>query len=255
MKKLAVCVGINDYPGSSNDLHGCVNDAQNWGNLLTNQGYEVAMLLDSQATKLNVMTALRTALATLRFSDRLIFTYSGHGSWVPDTNGDEADGRDEVMCLYDFPTGGLLSDDEMYDLFQSRRFGSRVTIFSDSCFSGTLARFANVSYHAKPRFLSPSEFLSETQLKAAARVEMTQVIDKPRSGTVLISGCSENEYSYDAFLDGKPQGAFSAYAMKTFQPGIKMAAWFKQIRSNLPSPEYPQSPQLTAKPWQRYWSL
>lgn len=255
MKKLAVCVGINDYPGANNDLHGCVNDANNWAELLTGQGYEVVSLLDSNATKVNVLTALRVAIARLKFSDRLVFTYSGHGSWVPDANGDEADGRDEVICLYDFPTGGLLSDDEMYTLFQLRKWGSRVTIFSDSCFSGTLARFANLSQRGTPRFLPPAEFLPEDQLRAARRVETVQAKDQPRSGTVLISGCSEDEYSYDADVDGQPQGAFSAYAIKTFKQGISMSSWYKAIRTQLPSSEYPQTPLLTARPWQRYWAL
>jgi len=30
MAKLALCIGINDYPGTVNDLSGCVNDAQDW---------------------------------------------------------------------------------------------------------------------------------------------------------------------------------------------------------------------------------
>ena len=33
MKK-AVCIGINNYPGTSNDLQGCVNDANDWCALL-----------------------------------------------------------------------------------------------------------------------------------------------------------------------------------------------------------------------------
>ena len=28
--KLALCVGINDYPGVSSDLYGCRNDAADW---------------------------------------------------------------------------------------------------------------------------------------------------------------------------------------------------------------------------------
>lgn len=257
MKKLAVCVGINDYPGSGNDLHGCVNDANNWSRMLELQGFEVVKLLDSDATKINVLTALKVAIARLRFGDRLVFSYSGHGSWIPDADGDEADGRDEVICLYDFMSGGLLSDDEMYTLFQLRRWGSRVTVLSDSCFSGTLARFMDPGHapSATPRFMSPSNFLAGNQLRAAKRVQAVKANDRPRSGTVLISGCSENEYSYDAIVDSQPQGAFSAYALKAFYPGIKMGAWYKAIRAQLPSNDYPQTPLMTARPWQRYWSL
>ncbi len=30
MTKRALCVGINDYPGTNSDLSGCVNDAEDW---------------------------------------------------------------------------------------------------------------------------------------------------------------------------------------------------------------------------------
>ena len=34
MANRALCVGINDYPGSNMDLAGCVNDAKDWQALL-----------------------------------------------------------------------------------------------------------------------------------------------------------------------------------------------------------------------------
>lgn len=34
MKKLALCVGINDYQGSQNDLSGCINDFNDWIDIL-----------------------------------------------------------------------------------------------------------------------------------------------------------------------------------------------------------------------------
>ena len=44
------------------------------------------------------------------FSDKtLVVHYSGHGTFVKDRNGDEADGQDEAMYLYD----GALLDDEL----------------------------------------------------------------------------------------------------------------------------------------------
>ncbi len=30
MAKNALCIGINDYPGTGSDLAGCVNDANDW---------------------------------------------------------------------------------------------------------------------------------------------------------------------------------------------------------------------------------
>lgn len=47
------------------------------------------------------------------FSDKtLVVHYSGHGTFVKDRNGDEADGQDEAMYLYD----GALLDDELSEI-------------------------------------------------------------------------------------------------------------------------------------------
>jgi hypothetical protein len=49
MAKYALCIGINDYPGTGSDLAGCVNDANDWATLLKNRGFLVDKLLDKQA--------------------------------------------------------------------------------------------------------------------------------------------------------------------------------------------------------------
>ena len=51
MTKRALCVGINDYPGTGSDLSGCVNDAKDWTEVLNARGYEVTTLLDGQAKR------------------------------------------------------------------------------------------------------------------------------------------------------------------------------------------------------------
>lgn len=39
------CIGINNYPGTSNDLSGCVNDAKDWSALLQGMGFETSLML------------------------------------------------------------------------------------------------------------------------------------------------------------------------------------------------------------------
>lgn len=256
-KRFALCVGINDYPGTGQDLRGCVNDAGDWGRLLTSEGYAVQTLLDAQATKAAILAGLRSLVAQARFADRIVFTYSGHGSWVPDRDGDEEDRRDEVLVAHDFRTGGLITDDELNEVFAERRFGVRVLVVSDSCNSGTLHRFveAHTVVDAKPRFLAPSEFLSDEALVRAAVVAEEQPRGTSRTQTALLSGCADTEYSYDAFIDGRPRGAFTAHALATYKSGQSLAAWHKAIRQNLPNGEYPQTPQFQATSSQRRWSL
>lgn len=51
MARRALCIGINDYPGTDSDLSGCVNDAHDWGAMLQARGFTVSTLLDAQATR------------------------------------------------------------------------------------------------------------------------------------------------------------------------------------------------------------
>lgn len=246
-KRLALCVGINDYPGSGNDLSGCVNDAEGWAALLDSLDYEVVKLLDEDATKYVVAAELRNAMHDLRFGDRFVFTYSGHGSWVRDANADERDGRDECLVLHDWQNAGLLTDDDLFAIYQQRRYGVRVTAISDSCHSGTVARF--VSPCGAPRFFPP-ELLDPVDVQTAPR---RRAVGRP--DTVLMSGCDDLEYSYDAWIDGAPQGAFSHAALATFAEGQSMQVWHQRIRAFIDTDAYPQHPQLQATSWQRYWKL
>ncbi len=108
MAKLAVCVG-NNYPGTNAELNGCVNDAYDWATCLESSGYLSKVMVE--ATKKEVLEQLTTMVARATYGDRIVFTYSGHGTWIPDRDGDEADYRDEVLCMADYMQGGLLTKD------------------------------------------------------------------------------------------------------------------------------------------------
>ena len=79
MKK-AVCIGINDYPGSFNDLKGCVNDARDWSALLAGMGFDVSLLLDSQATRINVKAALQGLIDATNAGDVTVSSRAGEGA-------------------------------------------------------------------------------------------------------------------------------------------------------------------------------
>jgi hypothetical protein len=259
MKKFSLHVGINDYPGTGADLNGCVNDAKNWTSLLEEEGYVATTLLDTDATKSMVVAHLKALIALARFGDRVVFTYSGHGSWLPDVGGDEEDGRDECLVLHDYATGGLLLDDEINEIVSGRRFGVRFYFFSDSCHSGSVSRFVNTTGrnlpHGVPRFLPPAAFLTGSELIAANAVKDVTPKGLSRNNGVLISGCADTEYSYDAYIDGIPQGAFSAAALKAYQKGITMRAWHRALNAGINKTFHPQNPQLQGSLWQRSWKL
>lgn len=247
----AVVVGINDYPGTGSDLQGCVNDALDWSAALQDRGYQVNALFNSTATRQAILAALTAAVMASKRGDRLVFTFSGHGTWVPDRDGDEADGRDEALVCHDFREGGLLLDDTLHTVL-STPAGVRSIVLSDSCHSGTLSRFVGEPVPSQPRFLPPAAFLEGSVLQAAERVQHARTTTPSRPGTVLLSGCADHEYSYD--VGGpRPHGAFTNAALQALPTAKSYAGWMKAIRKQLPTEATPQTPQLTANLIQRRW--
>jgi hypothetical protein len=63
---------------------------------------------------------------------------------------------------------------------------------------------------------------------------------------ILVSGCSDREYSYDAEIDGRYNGAMSAMAIRVIRqnPGQTYREFHTRLRQLLPSSDFPQSPQL-----------
>lgn len=231
MKK-AICIGINNYPGVSNDLKGCVNDANDWENLLLFAGFSIEKILDKQATRQNILNALDNLVTSATAGDEIIFTYSGHGTSVTDKSGDEPDAYDEALYVYD----GVLLDDELRAILQKVKPDVHILVISDSCFSGTVTRALN-SESAKPRYIKTENIPSEAKLKKRFLAEEDMI-------EILLSGCSDSEYSYDAHIDGRWNGAMTAYATAMIRKGQTYKQFFGKIREFLPSEQHPQTPQL-----------
>lgn len=148
--KKAVIVGIN-YTGTNEQLHGCVNDAQRmFNNLIDNFDYkpqDIVILTDEQVisygaraarpTCENIMGALVEMVVEARKGDRLFFSYSGHGDVFKDLEGNSATGNKEAICPVDYGEKGLISSDDLYHIAMNVPHGVKMTIITDSCFTGT----------------------------------------------------------------------------------------------------------------------
>lgn len=264
MAKRALCIGVNDYPGTGMDLSGCVNDAQDWAEQLDARGYAVTVLLDRKATKAAMSAAFRRLVKSAAAGDSLVITFSGHGTYQPDTNDDEADGYDEALCPYDLTTRGALTDDAIRTLFAPLHREARLVLISDSCHSGTVTRAAPGDVDAdgpRPRFMPMGNWLPDAALPRALGGRAARIVTPPgdvsafkgvvagRAKDLLLAGCREgpNNYSYDARFRGRPNGAFTYYALKTLKTLSATATyvdWHRQICEHLPSASFPQSPQL-----------
>lgn len=258
--KLALCIGINDYPGTGSDLRGCVNDAHDWADELAKRDFDVRTLLDAQATGDAMRAGIRERLDAAASGDTVVITYSGHGTWVADLDGDEPDRRDEALCPYDVGRRGPLLDDELFELLSDRRRGVRAVVISDSCHSGTVARYAlaPTTSDRRIRFLPPAVFLSEEDAATARRLPRVWRGSRSRHAALLLSGCQDVEYSYDAAFDGRPNGAFTYAALSALRrlpEGATYRDWMAEICAALPSQDYPQQPGLQGTSHQRRWPV
>ena len=129
----AIIIGIAAYARIS-QLDYTDDDAESVAQRLASlPGWDpnnMVLLLNSQATSANFM-ALLNELQGGTEDDILFIFFSGHGNRVEDTNGDEADGYDEVLCFYDV---NLL--DDTFALLLASLPMRRMAIMMDACYSG-----------------------------------------------------------------------------------------------------------------------
>jgi metacaspase-1 len=258
MTNRALCVGVNDYPVRGMDLKGCVNDAKAWAGVLHEHfdftTADVTVLLDRDATKRRILSRLKALLRGARKGDVLVFTNSSHGTYVADTDGDEPR-FDEAMCPWDCDER-LIVDDELRELFDALPAGVHLTVVSDSCFSGTLTRavppFGNPD-RRRVRFLNPRRLgLPELPAVADGRARSDRRAGRPESTMkeVLVSGCREVQYSYDAKFGNRYHGAMSYYALQSLAAARWATAyttWVARVDRLLRDDGYDQSPRLEGR--------
>lgn len=237
MKK-ALCVGINDYPGTINDLNGCVNDAEDWAALLSTEFAftQVNTLLNENATKENILNELTLLVDGAEDGDVIVFTYSGHGTQYVDEDGDEEDYYDEALYVYDT----AIIDDELREILDKLNPGATAYLIIDSCFSGTVTRLLINNTELKPRFIQ--------NLRAIGRLPRKRFLEEEMK-ELLLTGSSDSEYSYDAYINGRYNGAMSYYALRRLEENTE-ATWedfYSRLRLDLPSSTFPQTPQLEGK--------
>jgi metacaspase-1 len=223
MVGLSLHVGINQvdkqayYPLHIPDLLACKNDALAMQKLADKIGYQTSIIQDEQATYSNVTQAIADAAASLNSGDIFFLTYSGHGSQVLDTNGDETDGLDETWVLYD----RQIIDDELYELWSKFKPGVRILVISDSCHSGTITKDITLS-------------VERNLLKG---IEKEKGIICQASG-ILISGCQDKQLS----LEGRENGVFTSRLLEVWNNGLFQGS-HRQLRNaiaaRMPSSQAP----------------
>ena len=279
----ALCVGINNFNNlPAAKLSGCVNDANDMAALLTEtRGFatsDVTVLTDGAATKDAVMAALRSLadLAKAGNLDYLVFSFSSHGTQVPDVNDDEkaetkgalkGKKADEAFCTADVIQKGnqwdpdhIITDDELHDLFVTIPERCLVEAYLDTCHSGSGLKAIDLMGfpgRPRPRYLPPPSFEAFIALnapKAAAlppsmlssKKDMRAADAVARKGAILWAGCRSDQTSADATFDNRANGAFTFFYIKHVRanPGATRREILKKLRADIKAGNFDQVPQL-----------
>lgn len=140
MAAASVHLGLNRvsaaHYGGEQPLRGCIADAQSMRAIALANGFTPALLLDDAATVANLAQAMTAAAAQLDAGDTFFLSYAGHGSQVFDGDGQEPDGLNETLCLFD----RMLIDDELHGLIAAFKRGVRILVVTDSCHSASATR-------------------------------------------------------------------------------------------------------------------
>lgn len=230
--KKALLVGIN-YINTPYALSGCVDDVNRMKDLLSQRGFSSFQLLtDSTSlkpTKQNILNELRKMIVNAVPGDILFFYFSGHGSYTYDRNGDEIDGKDEMIISSDLQ--GIL-DDELKTILSNgiKREVTLVGLF-DSCHSGTM-------FDLKFNYLDSNDYDKYTENDKVTECD---------GNVIMISGCMDVQTSVEAFIDNKAQGAMTWSFIETINktPNYSWRELVKSMRSLLRNNSFPQIPQLS----------
>ncbi len=154
----ALLVGIDEYK-YINELIGSKQDVENMREFIESEwGYQpaqISTLTDAQATRSNILSTIDNWLIRdTRRGDKVLFYYSGHGTYVKDNwPYDEKDGSDEALCPVNttLSRDNLIRDDEIHERLKKLE-GRQVTLIIDACHSGTMTK--SVSF-ASPTVKTP----------------------------------------------------------------------------------------------------
>jgi hypothetical protein len=287
-KKYALLVGINDYI-NYNGLDGAVPDVEHMKALLESKfGFSPAnetMLTDRDATRANILAALKAMSLKAGKGDLFVFHYSGHGTLWLDSKSQVVDETvktelhvkfsdggvvdypldyyDSAICPVDSgsfsggkPWPNLILDDELYDIFAPMTAkGVEVVVISDSCHSGSVGKAGEVK--GKIRWVDP---LKAANIKSFADIKtpkgQRRAPKKQIATNYIVFGAAQNnEFAMDAAGTNQLGGLFTStlidYINASKTPLTYKRLWEltnkKVADTSLNSFNNPQHPSLTGQ--------
>ncbi|CAH0236333.1 hypothetical protein SRABI130_02875 [Pseudomonas sp. Bi130] len=258
----ALIVGISDYNSRYGSLPGCLNDMQEWRDLLVStfkfQPDDIRLLANDRATKAEILIRLEWLFSSTDV-DSLVFCFAGHGASIRrreyDT-GDLLDHMDEALVSY--PTSAaediqdhLIFDDDLAEIIsrQNIELTNKLTLVFDACHAGGMLRdiLINVDDAYLPRSIVMPPDVASRELSATAlktrRIGALQGLE-PRH--VICAAAKDIESAWDARMeDGLRHGAFSYSATRSLMQNPTMTLKeLTDITGQKLALKFPQHPQL-----------
>jgi metacaspase-1 len=268
MAKRAFLIGINRYQAAGADLRGCVNDVIDVSAALVDfhgfKNSDITVLTDGDATKKAIEAGIKALVRNSKNGDVAVLHFSGHGSHVPDQDGDEADGRDEILCPTDLDWSDPLRDDWLRTTLDSLRPGVSFTVIMDCCHSGTNTRAilppdapVKERYLPSPWGLAAAESrrsvpkkISSSLRRSTRAARKTRDVVKAELPEVLITGCRDTQTSADAFINGRYNGALTfglVDAIRSSKGRLTYRELHDRAAGVLKSRKFDQVPQLEGR--------
>ena len=274
----ALLVGVGDYPGAAFDLEGPAHDvAALRRELVENLGYpeaQVNVLVDANATRANILEALRRLERDAAPGDFVLVYLSGHGTSAYDPNRPVALAHDTgAFVPVDYQAHG--SEQRKLDtlLVGSRDLRPVLAaidekdvhglVLIDSCYARNTSR----SLHAA----TPPAYRSlDSGLRARSIGVVSKTDDYPYSSLLTMAASGAKEVAIDLHdpartLDGKPHGAFTDAVLRALRelPAadangdavVTNGEFFADVKLRMAVANIPHSPQMLPSPGADYRDL
>jgi len=206
----ALLIGTTHYASERNNLPGIALDLAEMERVARKLGFESKNIktLTGEAVTYSGIEAQFSGFLNdgVAPSDTILVYYSGHGVQVEDKSGDEDDGKDEALSLYDLEGisnngivswDGVLIDDVLAKWLNSL-VSENVIVIVDACHSGTVTRSYTGTTPAKTRAYGTEEFAikslgSPVVASRSLTSEVSTVLDEVSSGVITLSAAQDHQ--------------------------------------------------------------
>lgn len=252
--KRALLIGCN-YIGTSFELSGCINDVNTMEQRLNEWGFSITKMTDHSEGTLkptwqNIVNKLTELVNETDENDCLFVYYSGHGSTIADTNGDEISGRDSTIVPLDVRKQGYIVDDKLRQILSGAVSGAKIFSVFDSCNSGSVCdlrcNLFDTSYKSEP-FIKQK---INTDPKLISRYDkyINNRYVETEAQIVSLSGCKDDQYSYEIVSNNGNVGGALTYSfiscLNSQTPSVTFENMLFNVKSTLSSLRLSQNPSL-----------